>query len=243
MSKRFIANESDIILKAEDTVIIQGEVLQHLKALRKDVKDEILVNEYTLSIEEIHKEYIVASILSVCTKDKESTDKVKLNVYQGYLKSDKMEYVVQKSVELGANSITGVITQNTVVKLDEKDRIKKQDRLQKIAVSAVEQCGREDIPVVQNILDIKELELTEDIVVLCHEKSDISLKSVILELPDNVKSVAMLIGPEGGFSDKDIEYIKSKNNNIKEVSLGQRILRAETACVYILSILGYELGV
>lgn len=241
MSKRFIANVSDIILKSEEIIVLQGEVLQHLKALRKDVKDIVQVNEYTLELQEIHKDNIVAKIISVSDKKNENT--IKLNVYQGYLKSDKMEYVVQKSVELGANSITGIITQNTVVRLEEKDRVKKQDRLQKIAIAAVEQCGRQDIPEIGNIVDIKELELDEDVVILCHEKSITDIKYIVKDISPNVQSVAMLIGPEGGFSDRDIEYIKSKNSNVKDVSLGQRILRAETACIYILSILGYELGI
>ena len=241
MSKRFIVNVSDIILKSEEIIVLQGEVLQHLKALRKDVKDTVQVNEYTLELQEIHKDNIVAKIISVSDKKNENT--IKLNVYQGYLKSDKMEYVVQKSVELGANSITGIITQNTVVRLEEKDRVKKQDRLQKIAIAAVEQCGRQDIPEIGNIVDIKELELDEDVVILCHEKSITDIKYIVKDISPNVQSVAMLIGPEGGFSDRDIEYIKSKNSNVKDVSLGQRILRAETACIYILSILGYELGI
>lgn len=241
MSKRFIVNVSDIILKSEEIIVLQGEVLQHLKALRKDVKDIVQVNEYTLELQEIHKDNIVAKIISVSDKKNENT--IKLNVYQGYLKSDKMEYVVQKSVELGANSITGIITQNTVVRLEEKDRVKKQDRLQKIAIAAVEQCGRQDIPEIGNIVDIKELELDEDVVILCHEKSITDIKYIVKDISPNVQSVAMLIGPEGGFSDRDIEYIKSKNSNVKDVSLGQRILRAETACIYILSILGYELGI
>lgn len=243
MSKRFIANLSDIILKTENKVLLQGEVYKHLKALRKEVKDVILVNEYTLEIEEIHKEYILANIIATVESTENVNLGIKLNVYQGYLKSDKMEYLVQKSVELGANSITGIITQNTVVKLDEKDRIKKQDRLQKIAIAAVEQCGREDIPTVNNIIDIKNVVFTEDVVLMCHEKSDVNIKGIVEALPRNIKSIAILIGPEGGFSDTDIECIKNKIENVKEISLGQRILRAETACLYVLSILGYEFGV
>ena len=78
---------------------------------------------------------------------------------------------------------------------------------------------------------------------LCHEKSEVPLKKVINNIQDNVKSIAVLIGPEGGFSDRDIEYIKQKNKNVLDISLGKRILLAETACVYILSILGYEFGI
>jgi 16S rRNA (uracil1498-N3)-methyltransferase len=243
MSKRFIANTSDIIFKTEDKVILQGEVYKHLKALRKEVKDVVQVNEYVLEIEEIHKEYILANITEVVNVSDNIKSCVTINVYQGYLKADKMEYLVQKSVELGADNITGILTQNTVVKLDEKDRLKKQERLQKIAIAAVEQCGRESMPHVNKIVDIKDVRLDEDIVLLCHEKSEVLLKTVINNIQDNVKSIAVLIGPEGGFSDRDIEYIKQKNKNVLDISLGKRILRAETACVYILSILGYEFGI
>ena len=245
MAKRFFVDKNDIEINGEN-ISVYGSEVHHINVLRHKIGDKIKVNEYLIQIDNISSSEVIGKVLEV--EDVAKNSKCNISLYQSYIKSDKMEFVVQKAVELGVNKIVPFLSKNSVVKLDSKDKAKKVERLNKISVEASKQCNRCDIVEVEDVLDIKEKEKfilsleKNDFVILAYEKSENSLKEVLDSICNNVEdntiSIAVIIGPEGGFDESDLQIIKQVEN-IYEVSLGKRILRAETASLNLLSILNY----
>lgn len=243
MSKRILIDSKylkyDEINK--DIIYINSEGAKHIYVLRYKTGDEIYINEYKVRIEEFSKENIKVLVLE---KRLETKNDIEVSLYMGYLKSDKMDFCIQKAVELGVNKIFPVITKNTVVKLDLKARTRKKERFSKIISSAIEQSGRNENVELYNIQDLNDLYNTfedYDMVLVAYEKSKESLKKQIETFKQKkLKKIAILIGPEGGFDETEIENLEEKVKNISIVSLGKSILRAETASIACLSIVNYE---
>lgn len=238
MSKRFIVKENNI-KKEDNNIVIYGDEAHHINVLRHRVKDNIYINQYLVEITKLDKDYVEGIVIG--NLEQRGIPKKKITLMQSYLKSDKMEYVVQKAVELGVKEITPVLSRNCVVKLEDKDKLKKIDRLNKIAKEAVEQCGRGDEVIVKNVENLLKIDFSKyDAILVCHEASNNSLKEAIDKI-SNLNNIAVIIGPEGGLDENEVqELLKNKNTYI--VSLGERVLRAETASFSILSILWYEFG-
>lgn len=236
MSKRFLTDESNINIE-EKNITLKGEELHHINVLRHKIGDFIYINEYQVEIIKISKDILEGKIVGELPQN--GIPLVNITLIQSYLKSDKMEYVVQKAVELGIKNIIPVISKNTVVKMEEKDKLKKVERLSKIAKEAVEQCGRTDRVNVESIQQLSKIDLNGyDKILICHETSEVDLKATLRNMID-VDNIAIIIGPEGGFDDSEVNQVL-ENNNAIDVSLGERILRAETASLALLSILNYE---
>lgn len=162
---------------------------------------------------------------------------VKLYLFQGLPKSDKMELVIQKAVELGAEGIIPVEMSRCVVKVEEKKKKSKQARWQAISESAAKQSKRTVIPTVFDITSYKNaLKMAEemDLFIVPYESKDgmESTKKALLQMKKGMK-VGILIGPEGGFDEKEIDLAQEMGGII--VSLGKRILRTETAAITALS--------
>lgn len=235
MAKRFIIDNANI---CDNKLTIVGIDMNHINALRHKVGDKIYVNEYEVQILQISKEKIECLIIGKMQAKGEPN--INITLVQSYLKSDKMEYVVQKAVELGVKEILPAITKNTVVKFKEQDKLKKQERLQKIAREALQQCGRTDNVNVEDICELSSIDWKKyDSILICHELSAKPLKSVINSLK-NKKNIAVIVGPEGGLDNTEVEKLL-RESNTSDISLGERILRAETASLAIVSILLYEL--
>ena len=166
---------------------------------------------------------------------------------QGLPKADKMELIIQKSVELGVFDITPIEMKRCVVKLNEKDKTKKIQRWQKISEVASKQCGRNIIPSINSIINIKNVcnLLNEyDIVLIAYEnEKETTLKQVLNEIKQcyNEKEIkiAIIIGPEGGIASEEVEILKE--SGAKSITLGKRILRTETVALSVLSVIMYEL--
>ena len=243
MAKRFIVDNQNLEIE-ENKIEISGEEVKHIQVLRFNIGDEIHINEYICKITDITKKSIRADIISLA-KEK-GVPRNNLVLFQALLKSDKMEYVVQKSVELGITSFVPITTKNIVVKLDSKDRIKKQDRWNKISKEASKQCDRTDIVNVQSVMEFKEIESEFsklDAVFFAYEQEISSLRKAIeaVKQKGNLKkNIGILIGAEGGFTKEEAEILSSIKN-VYPVSLGERILRAETASLNLISIINYEL--
>ena len=171
---------------------------------------------------------------------------VKVTIFQGLPKAEKMELVIQKSVELGVFDITPVEMKRCIVKLKEKDKEKKLQRWQKISEVAAKQCGRNIIPKIntfQNLKNICQNFKEYDIVLVCYENEKEKtlkqeLKKIIKENKKNVK-IAIVIGPEGGIEKEEVEIMQE--NGAKVITLGKRILRTETVALNVLSVIMYEL--
>ena len=248
MSKFFVRDEQ---IK-NDIIKIQGQDVNHIKnVLRKKVGDEIIIcnsdKEYTYlcDITKIEKESIECKIVRGLEDFKSN---IKVTIMQGLPKKDKMDLVIQKSVELGCYDIQPVDMERCIVKYDEKDKKKKIERWQKVSEVAAKQCDRNFIPKVNNIMKLKNIcnLLSEyDIVILAYEKEEKiklkeALKTIKEKYGENEIKIAVIIGPEGGISLKEVEMIK-ENDNVVTVTLGKRILRTETVALNILSIIMYEL--
>ncbi len=230
---------------------IKGKDVNHIRnVLRKKINDEITVcnidnqKDYLCTINELEKEYINCTIVTELEKNVESN--VKLTILQGLPKADKMELIIQKSVELGVTEIIPIEMKRCVVKLQEKDKIKKVQRWQKISEVASKQCGRNIIPKIGQVMSLKNIcNLIDnyDIVLVAYEnEKEKSIKQILKEIKNNYSKeikIAVLIGPEGGIAPEEVEALTE--SGAMTMSLGKRILRTETVALNVASIIMYEL--
>ena len=247
MPKFFITNQSI----QENKVEIVGEDVNHIKnVLRKKAGETIKLcnketqEDYLCEITKIQEEKIQLKIIENLKSNAEPN--IKVTILQGLPKADKMELIIQKAVELGVYDITPIEMKRCVTKLNEKDKIKKIQRWQKIAEVASKQCERNIIPKINNIINIKEVcEICSkyDTVLVAYEnEKQNKLKNQLEKLKEkqnkNMK-IAILIGPEGGIDSTEIEQLRK--NKLEIITLGNRILRTETVALNMLSIIMYEL--
>lgn len=216
----------------ENKIILDAEQSRHIaKSLRMKAGDMLMLAcgdgfDYGCMIDEISAGGV---ILSVCYKQaNHSEPSVRVSLYQGVPKGDKLEDVVQKCTELGIHNITPVITHRSVSRPDEKSAKKKQARYQKIALESAQQSGRGIVPEIRQMTNLKNAVENDNaqLKILFYEGGGESLKSLV---PKDINSVSIYIGPEGGFEKSEVELIKSKGGKI--ASLGARILRTQTAPV------------
>lgn len=244
MPKFFVEPE-----KVQDgKIIIDTEDVNHImRVLRMKKGDSLTVcdscgMDYTAVISDTSDKSVICDIVSSCKSDTEPGVYVKL--YQGIPKGSKMEYIIQKTVELGVSEIVPVKMSRCVVRFDNaKDEKKKTERWQKIAESAAKQSGRGIIPKVslpvtfpEAVADMKKSEISFA-PYECEAENSIRC---IIEQNSSVKSVGFIIGPEGGFDLAEVQ--KLLDENIKTVTLGKRILRTETAGEAVIAMLMYGLG-
>ena len=165
-------------------------------------------------------------------------------MFQGIVKSNHWDYLIQKNVEFGITSITPVSTIRCVAKYEEKSESKKMQRLQKIAESAAQQSFRDFIPEVKMPISFSELEKeidAYDLFLVAYEKEEeTSLALLKIKLEGSCK-IAIFIGPEGGFEESEIKRLK-QIDKVRILTLGKRILRTESAGAYLLAQLNYLLG-
>lgn len=245
MARRFIVEDKDMIINEKKNnnnkdIVITGTEVKHMQVLRKNVGDTVIVNSSEYVITKMKRDSI--SLEYIKETKSIGVPNVNLTLFVAMLKNDKMDFVVQKAVELGVKKIVPFFSTNVVVKLDEKAKIKRKDRLQKIAIEACKQCGRTDEVLVSDFLNFGELleSINEEKVLFAYEASNDSLKNEMLDIKEKgYKNIAVIIGAEGGFTSKEAEEL-IKLKNVSAVSLGERILRAETAALTLLGIVMYE---
>ena len=171
--------------------------------------------------------------------------RVKLVLAQGLAKGEKMDFIIQKAVEMGAYSVIPVAMEHSVVRLDGAKAAKKVERWQKIAESAAKQSKRDIIPQVQQVQSMAEMLANCDCTtkIIAYECEDrLSLKAALkaAEAAGGIKELLLIIGPEGGISEGELEL--ARQAGAVPVSLGRRILRAETAGLVAISAIFYETG-
>lgn len=241
MARRFIVKDEYVSILDERNIKINGPEVKHIQVLRHNVGENIIVNENVYKISSIGKDNIYLEYIEKAPLTGIPTSNITL--YVAFLKSEKMDYLVQKAVEIGVKRIVPFFSKNVVVKLDEKARQKRKEKLQKVADEACKQCGRMDLVVVGDFLNFKELKesLKEEKVFFAYETSKDSLRKEITDLKERkINNVGIIIGAEGGFTIQEAEELNSFKN-VCCVSLGDRILRAETAAINLLSIIIYEM--
>lgn len=219
-----------------DTFLIKGEDARHIeKSLRMRKGEEVtLVNsgvEYLCEIKDFFDGNVEVNVKSSCACEKEAN--IKVTLFQSLTKGDKMDLIVQKSVELGVNRIVPVVTSRCVSRPDEKSLKKKIERWQKIALGAAQQSCRGVVPEVSSAVsfsealrDSKELDCS----VLFYEGGGESLSKFT---DKGYKSFGIFVGCEGGFDISEVE--EANEAGVSAATLGKRILRAETAPLAALS--------
>lgn len=238
--------EPDRITDSE--IVIFGTDVNHIKNVLRMRQGEQLVvcdgmgKDYVCEIESLERDEIRVKALSHSLSETELP--VKIVLFQGIPKKDKMEFIIQKTVELGIAEIVPVAMKRCVAKLeDKKKEAKKLERWQEIAKAAAKQSGRGIIPVVKPSMTYAQaLEYAKelDVLILPYEEADgmKAAKEAFVRAAYKT-SAGIFIGPEGGFDLTEIEQAKEKN--AKMISLGKRILRTETAGLAALSMLMYEI--
>lgn len=232
----------------EKEITITGSDVNHIKnVLRMKPEETILISsgeslEYTCYIRELKEEEIIAHIMYVQESGYELPSR--LYLFQGLPKSDKMELIIQKAVELGVHEIIPVASKRAVVKLDEKKEEKKRTRWQAISESAAKQSKRMYVPEVKKVMSFSqavEYAGQLDVVLVPYElaKGMGETREIIGKIKKG-QSVGIFIGPEGGFEEAEVELAVEKAN-AKAITLGKRILRTETAGLTVLSILMFTL--
>lgn len=215
---------------------ISGTDFNHIKnVLRMKSGDKILVSfegkSYPCTLEDFQGDSACATITDESFRNTELS--VKLHLFQGIPKADKMELIIQKCTELGVSEITPAQMSRCVVKLEEKKKKSKTERWQAIAESAAKQSKRSVVPTVNMPLSFKSLiDASSDfdlfLVPYENEEGMLGTKKVLSEIRKGMK-IGIVIGPEGGFDEKEISALRDAG--CKTVSLGQRILRTETAAI------------
>lgn len=238
--RRFFVPPKNI--KVSD-VTITGTDVKHLRqVLRFSVGDKIVVcdgkgNEYRVKINQIDKSEVKGIILERITSP---INKSQVALFQGIPRGTKMDLIVRQVTELGISKIVPLVTERTVIRLDKERAEKKVSRWQRIALEAAKQSQRITVPEVTAIQSwseaLKELERFRLILVPWEEEKERSIKQILSEAQE--ESIAIVIGPEGGFSTAEIRSLSNKGGRI--VSLGKNILRTETAGLVALVLVLYE---
>lgn len=235
----------------ENKVTIKGQDFKHIKeVLRKQPNDNIEIGNkdngdiYLCKINSFDTKHVLCDIIKKLDENHEPN--VYVHIFQGLPKSDKMELIIQKSVELGASEITPVKMKRCIVKINPKEEMKKIQRWQRIAESASKQAKRNKIPIVNEICKTEKICKNckdYDMILIAYEnEKNNKLKNELeklKKLKKKAKKVAIIIGPEGGFEESEVQYLDQEGGTV--VTLGNRILRTETVALNVISNIMYEL--
>lgn len=230
----------------DDTMELIGTDAHHIaRVLRMAVGDEVVIADQDgrtarARIDKITDAVVTLSYQEEIADDSEPTVKVRLA--QCLPKSDKMDFIVQKAVELGACTIQPIASENCVVKYTADKAAKRVERWQKIAYEAAKQCKRAVVPTVADVIGLKNFLDTiaaDETVLFCYEAEDgHTLRQALAE--HQTGKYTVLIGPEGGFSPEEASLCRQMG--AQPVTLGSRILRTETASLAALTMVLYECG-
>ncbi len=245
---RFFVTKDQI---EDGRVTLLGDDAHHVsRSLRMAAGEEIVVcdmqkNEYVCVLEEFLPDRVTARIISESKSDTEPP--YKADLYQALPKGDKLDFIIQKSVECGVFSITTFNSERCIAK-EKGDEEKKIARRQRIALEAAKQSGRGVIPEVFPTVSFKEAiarAAKADIALFCYEGDEtVSLKSFLHEKKEQLSgvespTVSIVIGSEGGFSLAEVNA--AREAGLTPIGLGKRILRTETASGFVLACLCYEM--
>ena len=230
----------------EDHATVAGGDAYHIaRSLRMAVGDEITLadgsgKEYLCRLTKIRDEECTAEVISEEIGHSESPAEITL--YMAYPKSDKLELIIQKSVELGAARIVP-FESSRCIKRPKAEKIEKQTaRLQRIAEEAAKQCGRARLPIVREPISFKKVleeAATAELSLFCYEGDGTRSLKEVLGTDTAPSSISVIVGSEGGFSPEEAEAAVAAK--LTPVNLGPRILRCETAPMYALSAISYQL--
>ena len=232
---------------ANDLVIIEGSDVNHIRnVLRMKCGEKVRISSTSGRNFFGTIDRIAENVVEVCITEETALDTelpCRICLFQGLPKSDKMELIIQKAIELGAAEIVPMATKRAVVKLDAKKAAKKVQRWNEIAKSAAKQSKRGLIPEVKPVMSFKEAVeygKSMDMLLIPYEDAKgIAHSREVVETVKDKKSLGIYIGPEGGFPEEEVSL--AMKAGAEPVTLGHRILRTETAGMTLLSILMFML--
>lgn len=233
----------------DDQAVISGDDAKHIqKVMRMQVGQSIIVvsggESFEATIDAFEGHDVLVKKSSQALRSNELPKKV--TICCGLPKGEKLEFITQKATELGMYELILFEAERSIVKWDTQKGMKKQERLQKIAKEAAEQSHRNVIPAIQDIMSFKQLlqVVSQYDVCLVADEEDAKLDQrtrfadVLSKVGEN-QTVCVVFGPEGGLSRNEIQALMDRG--FQSISLGPRILRAETAPLFVLSAISYEL--
>lgn len=219
------------LLSVDEHITLTDDAANHLaNVLRVKVGQALVLfngdgAEYSAHVADISKRKVIVCIDSKLSLSVESP--LIIHLGQGISRGDRMEWVIQKAVELGVREISPLITERCGVKLSSERWLKKHEQWQKLVIAACEQCGRNLLPVLNPPVEFQQWisQSTEQLRLTLHPRAESSLRHI--RIPN--KGVRLLIGPEGGFSEQEI--YQTEETGFYTTQLGPRVLRTETAAV------------
>ena len=233
---------------AEEITITGGDAHHLARVMRAQIGDEVTVADADgrvarMTVSAVVPDAVQLSLAELLVQEKENSHEVIL--VQALLKGEKMDFVVQKAVELGATAFHPVMTERVVVRYDAKKAAARAARWQKIADEAAKQCGRRALMPVAEITELSSLlqnaeffHTSDTAVIFCYEgEAERSMRTALRAL--TARRIVLIVGAEGGFSPAEAEAIRA--SGATSVSLGRLILRAETAALAALAVTQYEL--
>ena len=223
--------------KNNQNFILENTDIHHIKKVmrcKNNDKIEIVYDKkvYLCNIDDIDS--MTLSIIDSYEEDRESN--IELTIAVSLVQEQKFDLILQKLTELGVNNIIPVKTERSIVKIDKIKEEKKKIRWENICKEASEQSHRVTIPKIHNIISLKELlNQKKELNLIC----SLNEKTKPLEeyLTKDLKNILFVIGPEGGFSNKEEQFLTE--NGFESTTLGKRVLRVETATIYVASIINY----
>ena len=250
MSKTRIYQNTEFIVNT--TVKLSDDAFGHMvRVLRLNEGDIVtLFNghkhndnkafQYTAKLVDVKKKHASVEIISQEAVDNESP--LNIHLGQGISRGDRMDFTLQKSVELGVNKITPLFTERCGVKLSSERLAKKRDQWQKIVISACEQSGRCIVPLVAEPMLLQDwiTEQTAALKLNLHPKAEHSIMTLPMDKPASELSIRLLIGPEGGLTDEEIS--QANQEEFQDILLGPRVLRTETAALTAITALQCRFG-
>ncbi len=226
---------------------VTGENFHYLKnVLRIDRGESVKAfdgtgKEYLCTVDEIRSRHIELNIIQVFKCETEPI--VEIHLVQSLIKMGHFEHVLQKCTELGVKRFIPAVTERTVVKLEGEREENRRLRWQKLAKEAARQCGRGICPDVETVMDfedaLKSAQACDVSIIPWEEERASPLKKMLGQVKGNPKKIMVFIGPEGGFSEREIS--SARESGVVPVTLGPRLLRSETAAIATVAILIHEL--
>ena len=234
----------------QEKFYIEGPDAHHLShVMRSKPGDRIVIADNDGQVAECEMTAFSADRIEVRLVqyiDQATESPVEITLAQCLPKGDKLELIAQKATELGVNTIVPLVSDNCVVRYDAKKAQAKREKWQKIANEAGKQCSRDVLPEVQSVQSLKDWLKTAAAdnglaVCMCYENEEqTGMAEFLRSIPAPMKRIAVVVGPEGGFS--LTEAALARESGISSVSLGPRILRAETAAIAAVAVIQYEKG-
>ena len=237
--QRYFINET---IKQTHTIYDEQIVHHLLHVLRSKVNDQFILCDHEKQCYKVKITHIEQNQVTVeqVTKLNADDNALSITLAASLIRKERYEFMLQKATELGVHTVIPVMSERTIIKLDDKGAKKKVERWRTITKEAAEQSHRYDLVDVREITPLKTIDFNHyDQIFLAYEaEDDVSFKTHLKQVKPNDK-ILILIGPEGGYSEQEVSFLKTKG--AISVSLGKRILRAETASLYALSAISYEI--